>query len=98
MASTAFDKLWAAAYEREGELLQHASELLKAHRMSSILDALKLAEALQESGKPFFEFCEAMHKQEIRNRVERLRRQHQLSPQQVKLVKQFIDKSMKGKW
>jgi hypothetical protein len=98
MASVIFDKLWAAAVEREGELFAHALALAQAHRIASAMEAIKLARALHESGRSFFEYCEAAYKAEENVILDRVRRRHHLSPEEMKFVKRLLDKASKGHW
>jgi hypothetical protein len=98
MASVVFDKLWAAAIESEGELFAHAIQLAKAQGITSAMEAIKLARALQESGQPFFDFCEELYKVNERKFLDRMRRRHKLSPEEMQWVKRFLDKASKGHW
>jgi hypothetical protein len=95
MASTVFDKLWDEVYGRERDLILQASALAKAHK-TGILEAARLARILQEAGRPFFEHCEALFQIQQRNALDRIRRRHKLSPHQVKLVKEMLEKATKG--
>jgi hypothetical protein len=98
MASVVFDKLWAAAIADEGELFAHAIQLAQAQRITSAMEAIKLARALQESGRPFFDYCEEAYKAEERKLLDRVRRRHHLSPEEMQWVKRFLDKASKGHW
>jgi hypothetical protein len=96
MASVVFDKLWDEAFEREGELINHAGELAHIYGIVSAIEAIQLAKRLQESGRPFFERCEEIYTFEQRRYLERMKRQGRLSDYQVRVIKQLLAKAMKG--
>jgi hypothetical protein len=98
MCSVTFDKLWAVAYEREGELLRDAARLGKAYAISSALEAIAMARDLHEAGRPFFAYCEEIYKDKQQIRLDRMKRQYRMTPAEVKFAKMMMDKAAKGAW
>lgn len=96
MASIVFDKLWDDAFKREGELVTEAMALAKIYKISSAVVALRLAKSLQAAGRPFFECCDDLYKAKQRRVIDKIKRKFQLSPHDVQLVKELMDKTMKG--
>jgi hypothetical protein len=98
MCSVTFDKLWAIAYEREGELLRDAAKLAKFYAIPSAMEAIAMARTLHAAGQPFFAYCEDIYKDKQQHRLDRLKRQYHMAPHEVKFVKMMMDKAAKGGW
>lgn len=98
MCSVTFDKLWAVAYEREGELLSDAAKLARIYAISSAMEAIAMARSLREAGRPFFAYCEDLYKDKQQHRLDRLKRQYHMAPHEVQFVKKMMDKAAKGGW
>jgi hypothetical protein len=96
MASIVFDKLWDDAFKREGELVTDATTLARIYKITSAVVALRLARALQAAGQPFFDCCDDLYRAKQRRVLDKLKRRYQLSPHDVQLAKELMDKAMKG--
>ena len=96
MASIVFDKLWDDAFKREGELVTNATMLAKIYKITSAVAALRLARAIHAGGQPFFDCCDDLYKAKQRRTLDKLKRKYQLSPRDVQLAKELMDKAMKG--
>jgi hypothetical protein len=95
MASVVFDRLWNAAFKREGELVTDAATLAEIYKIASASDAVRLALALQESGRPFFEYCDAVERKMEQRAEGKIMRKYRLSAEDLKFVKKMIEKNMK---
>ena len=96
MASIVFDKLWDEASEREGELMEHVFQLRLIYKITSAVEALRLARALEKAGQPFFEYCEAVYKANERYYLEKMKRRHRLTDYQMELLREYLEKAKKG--
>jgi hypothetical protein len=98
MASVVFDKLWDDAFRKEGELVTDAAELAEIYKITSAIEAVRMARFLQEAGKPLFEYCEAAYNREQARSLDKARRRYHLSPNDVKFIKQLLKTKTKKDW
>jgi len=96
MASVTFDRLWEAVYVREGELEANAIALATVYKIGSAVEAIKLARRLQEDGRPFFEYVDAIYSVRKKRIDDRRKSRGQMSPFALEFLKDLLSKAKKG--